>query len=567
MPALSSTSLFNTLVTRNASTISSSTNATGPALQVVCAWPVSGQYGPGSRALYYILIAACVFARKAEWLRNACLAAALLFPAVAAFHAIVLTIIHVDNAVDMDVYGAFQLCSIGILAAPVTVRLSRTYFYDPGRNTIFLWTGLVLSGLLSLTVEFFRIKTFDCLSDNSGDAISPTLLPKDFLYGSTCGLTCSVDQGPFSPLRRGSANNIYVIPAPHILAFGSTTLLASACCIPAILSLVSMWKKILKINWKSRFGHEDDECMNEPIEGTNGATEGKMISINSLIRSFQSAVEVPIFGAAVLAILIIGERNFWSHEVLYQTEPIASIGQWAPLLGSGLAVLGSLYMLFAKDKQALEKEGTPNGSTHQCNCSIREVDRNIFTTSPQPLPFPSPSPGTTDVTDARGSRNSSNGARETSPEVVSTIDRPPLIQGQHLKESHARSPDEGSRRKIAHTLTAIGNYLGNPAPDRFDDSEFKHGPAIDFPEIPGEDYRNRALPQIREQYNPSRDAGGHITPSIREHSRSRSVARSVTSGAGCEGGETKRGASPQSPRSPVDQAPFNRQITAAIKYA
>jgi len=46
----------------------------------------------------------------------------------------------------MDVYGAFQLCAIGILAAPVTVRLSTTYFYDPGRNTIFIWTGLVLAG-------------------------------------------------------------------------------------------------------------------------------------------------------------------------------------------------------------------------------------------------------------------------------------------------------------------------------------------------------------------------------------------------------------------------------------
>jgi hypothetical protein len=28
----------------------------------------------------------------------------------------------------MDIYGAFQLCAIGILTAPATVRLSRTYF-------------------------------------------------------------------------------------------------------------------------------------------------------------------------------------------------------------------------------------------------------------------------------------------------------------------------------------------------------------------------------------------------------------------------------------------------------
>ena len=48
--------------------------------------------------------------------------------------------------VDMDLYGALQLCSIGILTAPVTARLSKTYFNNPGRNTIFAWTVLVLAG-------------------------------------------------------------------------------------------------------------------------------------------------------------------------------------------------------------------------------------------------------------------------------------------------------------------------------------------------------------------------------------------------------------------------------------
>jgi hypothetical protein len=46
----------------------------------------------------------------------------------------------------MDIFGAFQLCSIGILAAPVMARLSKTYFFNSGRNIIFLWTGLVLAG-------------------------------------------------------------------------------------------------------------------------------------------------------------------------------------------------------------------------------------------------------------------------------------------------------------------------------------------------------------------------------------------------------------------------------------
>jgi hypothetical protein len=117
-----------------------------------------------------------------------------------------------------------------------------------------------------------------------------------------------------------------VIPAPDRLSFDTVTLLAAACTIPAILSLVSMWNKILEINWKARFGNEDEKG-DELIEGTNGATVQKMKGVNKLIRLFLSAVEIPLFGAAVLAILILGERNFFSHQVNYQTEPIASIGK------------------------------------------------------------------------------------------------------------------------------------------------------------------------------------------------------------------------------------------------
>jgi len=180
-------------------------------------------------------------------------------------------------------------------------------------------------GLLSLTVEFFRVQTSDCTHDDSGNPISPDA--GKFSYGTTCGLTCSVEQGPYSPMRGGSVNNIYVIPAPDKLTFDTATLLAAACCIPAILSLVSMWNKILDINWKTRFGDgNEDDRIDEPIEGTNGATIGMIKRVNTLIRLLLSAVEIPVFGAAVLAILIIGERNFFSSQVLYQTEPIASIG-------------------------------------------------------------------------------------------------------------------------------------------------------------------------------------------------------------------------------------------------
>ena len=46
---------------------------------------------------YYVLVATCVFLRKHEWLRNACLAAVLVVPSISALHGIVLTSYHVNS--------------------------------------------------------------------------------------------------------------------------------------------------------------------------------------------------------------------------------------------------------------------------------------------------------------------------------------------------------------------------------------------------------------------------------------------------------------------------------------
>lgn len=226
----------------------------------------------------------------------------------------------------MDVYGAFQLCAIGILTAPVTVRLSQTYFNNPGRDIIFLWTGLLLAGLLSLTVEFIRLEPTRCPPDDP--ATIEWAQTRQFSYNSSCSMVCGED-GPFSPLRQGASNNIYVIPVPHELTFNAATLLAAACCIPAILSLVSTWIKILERNWErlSRKDEQHEKPDEQPIEGTNGATPKQMTWISERVRSWLTLIEIPIFVAAVLAILIKGEMNFFSEPVRHQTEPIASVGK------------------------------------------------------------------------------------------------------------------------------------------------------------------------------------------------------------------------------------------------
>lgn len=224
----------------------------------------------------------------------------------------------------MDVYGAFQLCALGVLIAPVTVKNSTTYFLSQGRDIIFLWTGLLLAGLLSLTVEFYRLEPRMCPPDDPA-TIEWSQTGK-FTYNSNCSMSCG-DNGPFSPLRQGASDNIYVIPAPHELSFSTATLLAAACCIPAILSLVSMWIKILESNWKNLSRREQTVGDVKPEEQTTEDTDG---GVSSRLRRWLMLIEIPIVSAAVLAILVKGEMNFFSASLQYETEQMSSVGRFSP---------------------------------------------------------------------------------------------------------------------------------------------------------------------------------------------------------------------------------------------
>ncbi|KAF9731965.1 hypothetical protein PMIN03_000083 [Paraphaeosphaeria minitans] len=477
--------------------------ATGNAtegLRVVCAWPVSGQYGPGSRVLYvpirptsmdgtvthnvlpsyYVLVAACVLARNIVWLRKACLAAALLLPAVGSLHALVLASLHVNGVVDMDIYGAFQVCSIAILAAPLTVRLSKTYFYDPGRNLIFLWTGLILAGLLALAVEFYRVTSIICPDQVSGG--------KNFPYGITkCDLRCDEDdpKSPHSPLRAGPAANIGVIPVPTILTFNTGMLLATACCVPAVVSLMFTWDKILALHWKRRFGHSEEAQRNRsiaPIEGTNGATEAHMDGINGAIRRVLSVVEIPLFSSAIIAILVAGEINFFSHQVRWETEPIASVGQWGPIAGTVLAALGSLYVLAMTGGE--EHPNTPNNPS-ECACGNHLQRQPTFALEQDS----DGSPSQISLDD----HGVPIGIRRSHETFVTDSTRP------------RRFTDPGGRRRVAEMLQKAGDKLGSAAHNKYDAKQYNNSRAREFPEIPGEAARNPELTELKKQYSIRRD--------------------------------------------------------------
>ena len=75
-----------------------------------------------------------------------------------------------------------------------------------------------------------------------------------------------------------------------------------------------------------------------------------------------------------------------------------------------------------------------------------------------------------------------------------------------LHRSRTATIERNSRHVVASTFERIGDILGTPAPEAFDDSRFQRGPAADFPEVPGELERNAELNRIKEQYSKMRDA-------------------------------------------------------------
>lgn len=457
------------------------------------------------------------------------MAAALVIPAISSLHGLVVASSHINGAVDMDIFGAFQFCAIGILAAPLTVRLSRTYFYDPGRNIIFLWTILILMGLVALCVEFYRVTPTACPFDELGNPISLNAAKFPYAHAS-CGLVCSEDRGPFSSLRGGANGNVYIIPVPKILSFNAAMLLAAGFCIPAILSLVFTWDKILEINWKRRTVVEQQ--LDAPIEGAN-ITVREMKGINNVVRKFLSVVEIPLFGGVILAIIGIGEANFFSSQVSHEIEPMASIGQWSSIAGTALAALGSLYLLWSTGDEVATEKPRPHYANSAASHRGPSSERQRSPARLSNFEFPI----------SQNPAENGLGIRSTSPNAMAripTITQPDLDQDHSFnrRESGEGQPTAG-RNTVRKWLNSAADYLGNAAHDKFDVSDYKNEKARGFPEVPGEVLRNPALERISTQYSRLRE----------ENSRAGSTyAPSIASTSGIEGSSTPPPPLHESPR-------------------
>lgn len=220
----------------------------------------------------------------------------------------------------------------------------------------------------------------------------------------------------------------------------------------------------------------------------------------------------------MLALIIIGELNFWSAPVNFQTEPIANVSQWSSIGASVLAACGSLYMLLARHLDKAEQEETAPYASGPCHCLCHEHGSNrpdSLSDDPEmeemtrpPLSAPAPDP------DLRVSRRDTSPTHPLAPVRTDTYpDSEDAARGLGIHTIDSNSSVTGSRRDVTKALMKIATAFGTASADRFDDHQFRQGKATGFPEIPGEGNRNSKLSQIKQQWGePSDDIEEGLTP-------------------------------------------------------
>lgn len=206
--------------------------------------------------------------------------------------------------------------------------------------------------------------------------------------------------------------------------------------------------------------------------------------------------------------------------------------------------MGSLYALLAADGEGKDAP-TFEKSTHRCGCPHHPShDAPSIKTPPQAhIEDRFDTNGLDHGGSAMGRRQTYDSGAMPSPtrQVTRTTTRRTSDQaarrGTIGTVNTVTTVEGGSRRRVARAFEVIGDKLGTPAPDTFDDSEFLTGPAANFPTVPAEEQRNPELPQIMASYNPPRDSDGNATPNLairRQRSRGESFTGSVVSGLGIE---------------------------------
>ena len=299
---------------------------------VICAFPISGQYCFLQRLLLYLLLIFSIFGQSQEWLIRGSLAAAMTYSSSASVHAIVLAAISQKNTLfDLDVLGIYCVTSSSIIALGPTLDWFDRLRKSQARSIVKAWGVLTAIGTVCAFVALRRNYPGEkaCFSHTEGLLRDPSQLIGN---GFNCTYTCFSKS---SPLR--SPNEVVAVPKTEIFGswyniFDRFTIVALALLAFTILSLLvradgKPWKIFEKYNihwsWRGpRVEHVQVKINTD-----------KPIAIKVLYGFLAP------FGFIVN--IILSEIYILRQPGLPAGEPFSAIGQWAPWVSAALVLIAA----------------------------------------------------------------------------------------------------------------------------------------------------------------------------------------------------------------------------------
>ncbi|KAH9481276.1 hypothetical protein JR316_0005798 [Psilocybe cubensis] len=277
---------------------------------LICAYPLSGGYGPIPRFLYYILLIITLVFHKTKWLVDSTLGASMIFSSIAAVHALALDAAKGKATVDLDIIPVYAITGVGLVAAIPLMVWSKTLreAETSARLLVFLWILVMFTGNMASLASIKKIP-------------SPVPCDADACTALVCNVTL--------PLRQ--SQQIVSVPF-HLGSFIIHTW-------STLFSWTAGWLAFMAIIFFSEQKRPLDLARAQ-LKTNVGSRRFRRKNADRVatcaVCAPPLAVGFCVGHIVVMEVAMLGPRG------LPVGENMTAIGQWGPLVGAAFATIASI---------------------------------------------------------------------------------------------------------------------------------------------------------------------------------------------------------------------------------
>lgn len=290
---------------------------------IVCAFPISGQYCILQRVLFYVLISFSIVVFwfrgfRWQWLVRGSFVTAMVYSAVASIHAIVLAAMNrrYQLVIDLDIFGTHCIITSSLVLLAPMLHFCKEQGKTAARGIVCVWGILVFLGTVSTTWVLHSVKRPSRVNPTCFSQAAQSLLDQ---------CSCAGFKQSNSSLIR-SPTELVAVPESRIFGYwfpvvsNGVSSISIALVFGTIL-LIHTWN-LFEIHW----------CRGLRFKSRDATNSGQF-----LVKMLLALLASIGFG------LNISPMEFYilQHSGLPTGEKYFSIGQWGPWASAVLVLISA----------------------------------------------------------------------------------------------------------------------------------------------------------------------------------------------------------------------------------